>query len=57
MRTLPPSTAGRECNETGAREPGELIFTPRLRFKTLDELNAWLLDKYIAYAKAHTIAN
>ncbi len=27
--------------------------TPRLRFKTLDELNAWLLDKCIAYAKAH----
>jgi len=25
--------------------------TPRLRFKTLDELNAWLLDKCIAYAK------
>ncbi|MGY3405057.1 transposase [Bradyrhizobium sp. GM5.1] len=29
------------------------FFTPRLRFKTLDELNAWLLDKCIAYAKAH----
>src|SRR5947207_11901792 len=27
--------------------------TPRLRFKTYDELNAWLLDKCIAYAKAH----
>jgi hypothetical protein len=24
-----------------------------LRFKKLDELNAWLLDKCIAYAKAH----
>ena len=32
----------------------ERFFTPRLRFKTLDELNAWLLDKcIIAYAKAH----
>ena len=31
----------------------ERFFTPRLRFKTLDELNAWLLDKCIAYAKAH----
>ncbi len=30
----------------------ERFFTPRLRFKTLDELNAWLLDKCIAYAKA-----
>jgi transposase len=31
----------------------ERFFTPRLRFKSLDELNAWLLDKSIAYAKAH----
>src|SRR5256886_2188170 len=31
----------------------ERSFTPRLRFKTYDELNAWLLDKCIAYAKAH----
>jgi hypothetical protein len=29
------------------------FFTPRLRFKNLDELNAWLLDKCIAYAKAN----
>src|SRR6201992_3826286 len=31
----------------------ERFFTPRLRFKTLDELNAWLLDKGLASAKAH----
>jgi transposase len=31
----------------------ERFFTPRLRVKTYDELNAWLLDKSIAYAKAH----
>jgi transposase len=31
----------------------ERFFTPRLRFKTLDELNGWLLDKCVAYAKAH----
>ena len=31
----------------------ERFFTPRLRFKKLDELNAWLLDKCIAYAKVH----
>jgi transposase len=31
----------------------ERFFTPRLRFKTLEELNAWLLDKCIAHAKAH----
>jgi transposase len=31
----------------------ERFFTPRLRFKNLDELNAWLLDKCVAYAKAH----
>jgi transposase len=31
----------------------ERFFTPRLRFKTYDELNASLLDQCIAYAKAH----
>src|ERR1022692_638232 len=31
----------------------ERFFTLRLRFKNLDELNAWLLDQCIAYAKAH----
>jgi len=31
----------------------ERFFTPRLRFKTYDELNAWLLDKSIAHARAH----
>ena len=31
----------------------ERFFTPRLRFKSYDELNAWLLDKCIAWAKAH----
>jgi transposase len=31
----------------------ERFFTPRLRFKNLDELNAWLLDKCISYTKAH----
>ncbi len=31
----------------------ERFFTPRLRFKTFDELNAWLMDKCIAYAKGH----
>ncbi len=31
----------------------ERFFTPRLRFKSYDEMNAWLADKCIAYAKAH----
>src|SRR5436190_9418906 len=31
----------------------ERFFTPRLRFKSYDEMNAWLTDKCIAYAKAH----
>jgi transposase len=31
----------------------ERFFTPRLRVKAYDELNAWLTDKCIAYAKAH----
>jgi transposase len=29
----------------------ERFFTPRLRFKTYNEMNAWLLDKCIAYAR------
>ncbi len=31
----------------------ERFFTPRLRFKDYDELNAWLVDKTIAYSRAH----
>ncbi|GGF51672.1 transposase [Aliidongia dinghuensis] len=31
----------------------ERFFTPRLRFKAYEELNAWLLDQCITYAKAH----
>ena len=31
----------------------ERFFTPRLRVKSYAELNAWLLDQAIAYAKAH----
>jgi transposase len=31
----------------------ERFFTPRPRFKNLDELNDWLVDKCVAYAKAH----
>ena len=31
----------------------ERFFTPRLRVKSYEELNAWLLDKCIAHAKAH----
>jgi transposase len=30
----------------------ERFFTPRLSFKTLDDLNGWLADKCIGYAKA-----
>ena len=47
------------CTPTSGGEKGEvenqvgLVFTPRLRFKTLDELNACLLDKCITYTKAH----
>jgi transposase len=32
----------------------ERFFTPRLRFKNFNELNAWLLDKCLAWAKAHS---
>jgi transposase len=31
----------------------ERFFTPRLRMKSYEELNAWLLDQCIAYAKTH----
>ena len=31
----------------------ERFFTPRLRVKSYAELNAWLMDQAIAYAKAH----
>ena len=31
----------------------ERFFTPRLRGKSYDELNAWLLDRCVAYAQAH----
>jgi transposase len=31
----------------------ERFFTPRLRVKSYDELNAWLVDKCLAWAKAH----
>ena len=31
----------------------ERFFTPLLRFKTYDEMNAWLTDRCVAYAKAH----
>ena len=31
----------------------ERFFTPRLRVKSYEELNAWLLDKCVAFAKAH----
>src|SRR3979411_261091 len=51
------------CTPTSGWEKGQVenqvglvrerFFTPRLRFKTYDELNAWLTDKCIAYAKAH----
>jgi hypothetical protein len=29
------------------------FFTPRLRFKSYEEMNAWLLDQCVVYAKAH----
>ena len=31
----------------------ERFFTPRLRFKSYDEMNVWLLDQCVVYAKAH----
>jgi transposase len=31
----------------------ERFFKPRLRFQSYEEMNAWLLDRCVAYAKAH----
>jgi transposase len=31
----------------------ERFFTPRVRVKSYEELNAWLLDQCVAYARAH----
>ena len=51
------------CNPASGWEKGQVenqvglarerFFTPRLRVKSYDELNAWLLDQCVAYAKAH----
>jgi hypothetical protein len=31
----------------------ERFFTPRLRFRSYEEMNGWLLDQCVSYAKAH----
>jgi transposase len=51
------------CNPASGWEKGQVenqvglvrerFFSPRLRVKNYDELNAWLLDQCVAYAKAH----
>ena len=33
----------------------ERFFTPKPRFKSYDELNAWLLDRCLVFAKAHPL--
>jgi hypothetical protein len=59
----PSILSARGCTPASGWEKGQVenqvglvrerFFTPRLRFKNLDEVNAWLLDKCIGYAKAH----
>ena len=41
---------GQVENQVGVAR--QRLFTPRLRFKSYEELNAWLLDRCIAWAKA-----
>jgi hypothetical protein len=48
---MPASGWEKVANQVGLVR--ERLFTPRLQFKTYDELDAWLLDQCIAYAKAH----
>src|ERR1700751_4912576 len=47
--------SGWEKGQVGNRAgtPPERLFTPRLRVTSYDELNAWLLDRCVAYAKAN----
>src|ERR1700752_4023479 len=56
-------TRSKSCTPASGWEKGQVenqvglvrerFFTPRLRFKTLEDLNGWLADKCVAYAKAH----
>src|SRR5438046_6795762 len=51
------------CTPASGREKGQVenqvglvrerFFTPRLRMASYEELNAWLLDRCVAYAQAH----
>jgi transposase len=41
---------GQALNQVGVAR--QRLFTPRLRFKSYEELNAWLLDRCVAWAKA-----
>jgi hypothetical protein len=50
-RRLLAHEKGQVENQAGLAR--ERFFTPRLRFKNYGELNAWLPDKCIAYAKMH----
>ncbi|MBU6496980.1 MAG: IS21 family transposase [Burkholderiales bacterium] len=42
---------GQVENQVGVAR--ERFFSPRIRVKSYEELNAWLLDQCVAYAKAH----
>src|ERR1044072_6275556 len=50
----PPASGwekGQVENQVGLAR--ERFFAPRLRMRSYEELNAWLLDQAVAYAKAH----
>jgi len=53
LGVYPPNGRVRVAAPVGVSDEAVRLFTPRLRVKSLDELNVWLLDKCIAYAKAH----
>ena len=42
---------GQVENQVGVAR--ERFFTPRLRFQSYEELNSWLLDRCVSYAKTH----
>lgn len=50
MHTLVGLGGGQVKNQVGLVRARS--FTPRLRVKSYDELNAWLLDQCVAYAQA-----
>lgn len=46
------SRLGEGASENRVGNIRERFFSPRLKFKTYEDVNAWLLDRCVAHAKA-----